>query len=573
VHGVVGIDFGTTNTLCAWMDGDTPVIVPNERGERATPSIVAVSDSGELLVGTSARNQAMADPRSALFGVKRLLGKSGAVEFAGRSQKPEEAAAAILSKVRHDAERYLGFDVDRAVITVPARFGDQQRRAVRDAASRAGIKAERIMNEPSAAALARAWTSIKDDEPHLVLVYDFGGGTFDATVLKAKGGSCAVLSSEGDDALGGMDIDAAMYADVSARFKDEYGINPESDPYLSRMLVDLCEKAKIELSARDEATVAIPFLRGAGGLVHPSVKFDRERFEKIAMSFIDRTLLLVDRVLKSAGTKAEEIDALVLSGGSSRIPLARLSLARVFGRDADPRINPEEIVALGAAVEAARLEGRLQGLSFTDVCSRTFGLELDGGSFYPLIRKNEPLPAFGKRIFTTVEDFQRSVELHVLQGDEIITGSNVSVGKFLLPGIRGAPKGEPRIAVEFSIDEGDMLLVRARDVDTGSEQSITVFDGTLDSRSPRDRVLALAQIARREAQVLALDAAFSAELGELLAMAADASAGQDHDARTAVLLEGILSELSARAALASREQASGSSGSKSMREHDAKAGR
>jgi molecular chaperone DnaK len=534
------------------MDGDIPVIVPNERGERATASIVAVSDSGEMLVGSSARNQAMADPRSALYGVKRLLGKAGSVEFAGRSQQPEEAAAAILSKVRHDAERYLGFEVDRAVITVPARFGDQQRRAVRDAAGRAGIKAERIMNEPSAAALARAWASIKDDEQRLVLVYDFGGGTFDATVLRAKGGSCAVLSSEGDDALGGMDIDAAMYTDICSRFKEEFGIDPESDPYLSRLLVDLCEKAKIELSAREETVVAVPFLRGAGGLVHPSVKFDRDRFERIAAPFIDRTLSLVERVLRSAGTKAVDIGALVLSGGSSRIPLARVRLGAALGREADPRINPEEIVALGAAVEAARIEGRLQGLSFTDVCSRTFGLELDGGSFYPLIRKNEPLPALGKRIFTTVEDFQRSVELHVLQGDEAAAGSNVSVGKFLLPGIRGAHKGEPRIAVEFSIDEGDMLLVRARDVDTGSEQSITVFGGRLDSRSPRDRVLSLAQMARREAEALALDAAFAAELRELLAMAANGSSGEEQDARTALLLEGLLSELSARAAKAGR---------------------
>jgi molecular chaperone DnaK len=515
----------------------------------------------------------MADPRSALFGVKRMLGKTGSVEFAGRSQKPEEAAAAILSKVRHDAERYLGFNVDRAVITVPARFGDQQRRAVRDAAGRAGIKAERIMNEPSAAALARAWTSIKDDEQRLVLVYDFGGGTFDATVLKARGGSCAVLSSEGDDSLGGMDIDTAMYADVSARFRDEFGIDPEADPYLSRLLVDLCEKAKIELSAREEAVVAVPFLRSAGGLVHPSVKFDRKRFEKIAEGFIDRTLALVERVLRSADTKAVDIGAVVLSGGSSRIPLARMKLAEVLGREADPRINPEEIVALGAAVEAARIEGRLEGLSFTDVCSRTFGLELDGGNFYPLIRKNVPLPAFGKRIFTTVEDFQRSVELHVLQGDETVAGSNVSVGRFLLPGIRGAPKGEPRIAVEFSIDEGDMLLVRAKDVDTGSEQSITVFDGKLDSRSPRDRVLALAQIARREAEALALDAAFEGELRELLAMAADGSSGEEQDTRTALLLEGLLSELSARASMASHDVSNGAGGSRSIRESATKAAR
>ncbi|MBN2873838.1 MAG: Hsp70 family protein, partial [Spirochaetales bacterium] len=427
MRGIVGLDFGTTNTLCAWMDGDVPIIVPNERGERATPSIVAVSDAGELLVGSSARNQALANPSSALYGVKRLLGRSRTVDYGGRSRSPEESAAAIISKVRKDAERFLGFEVDRAVITVPARFGDPQRRAVREAARLAGIQAVRVLNEPSAAALARAWSVARDDVERLVLVYDFGGGTFDATVLRARGGSCSVLSSEGDDALGGMDIDEAMYDDAALRFRSEYGIDTAADAYLSRLLVDLCEKAKKELSVSDEAIVAVPFLKGPDGLVHPSVRFDRERFDRIARPFIERSLLLVDKVLGSAGVRALDVGALVLSGGSSRIPLARQLLFDTVGREADPRVNPEEIVALGAAVEAARLEGRLQGLSFTDVCSRTFGLEIDGGSFVPLIEKNEPLPAVGRRVFTTVEDYQRSVELHVLQGEDERAVQNVSV--------------------------------------------------------------------------------------------------------------------------------------------------
>jgi molecular chaperone DnaK len=530
------------------MDGDVPIIVPNDRGERATPSVVAVSDSGEILVGSSARNQAMADPGSALFGVKRLLGKEKSAEFGGERRSPEDAAAAIIAKVKRDAEEFLGFDIDSAVITVPARFGDPQRRAVRDAAARAGIKAARVMNEPSAAALARAWLSSKDERERLVLVYDFGGGTFDATVLRAKGGSCSVLSSEGDDALGGMDIDAAMYRDAVGRFGEEFGIDAASDPYLSRMLFDLCEKAKIELSSRDEATIAVPFLRGPGGIVHPSVKFDRSRFDRLAAPFIDRSIGLVERVLRSAGKEASDIDALVLSGGSSRIPLARARLSGAMGRESDPRVNPEEIVALGAAVEAARIEGRLQGLTFTDVCSRTFGLEIDGGRFIPLIKKNEALPAVGRRVFTTVDDYQRSVELHVLQGEDNAAVQNVSVGRFLLPGIRNAPKGEPQIAVEFAIDEGDMLIVRARDMDTGAEQSIAVFDGGLDSRSPQDRVLALAQIAKRESDGLTVDASLDSELKDLLDAAANCAGDDDKAARTATLLEGLLSELSARRA-------------------------
>lgn len=549
MRGVIGLDFGTTNTLCAWMDGENPIIVPNERGERATPSVVAVSDSGEILVGSSARNQALADPHSALFGVKRLLGKARTAEFGGSIHSPEDAAAAILSKVKLDAEHFLGFEVDSAVITVPARFGDPQRRAVRAAASRAGLKAERIMNEPSAAALARAWVSAKDDQDRLVLVYDFGGGTFDATVLRAKGGSCFVLSSEGDDTLGGMDIDTALYRDSADRFKSEFGIDPDADPYLARLLVDLCEKAKIELSTRDEATIAVPFLRGPDGLVHPSVKIDRLRFERIAAPFIDRSMALVQRVLGSAGVRASDVGALVLSGGSSRIPMARRLLGEAMGREADPRVNPDEIVALGAAVEAARIEGRLHGLSFTDVCSRTFGLEIDDGRFIPLIKKNEPLPAVGRQLFTTVEDYQRSVELHVIQGEDARAASGVSIGRFLLPGIRKAPKGDPRIAVEFTIDEGDMLIIRARDMDTGVEQSIAVFDGGLDSRSPQDRVLALAQIARRESAGLTVDAALSKELEEVLAMVPECAGDDQKAAMTATLLEGLLSELSARSAL------------------------
>ena len=551
VHGVIGLDFGTTNTLCAWMDGDIPVIGPNDRGERATPSVVARADSGETLIGSSARSQALADPRSAVFGVKRLLGKSRNVEFAGTASAPEDLAAAIIGKVRRDAERYLGFDVDTAVITVPARYGDPQRRAVRDAAARAGLKAARIMNEPSAAALARAWAAARDEAERLVLVYDFGGGTFDATVLRTKGGSCAVLASEGDDGLGGMDIDAALYHYVADRFRKQFGIDPDMDAYLSRLLIDLCEKAKIELSSRDEALIAVPFLRSADGLVHPSVKISRSEFERIASPFIDRSLALVERVLGMAAAGTTDIGALVLSGGSSRIPLAQNRLSDMIGVKADPRVNPEEIVALGASVEAARIEGRLSGLSFTDVVSRTFGLEIDGGKFVPLIRKNEPLPSSGRRVFTTVEDFQRSVELHVLQGDESSAKANVSVGRFLLPGIRMASKGEPRIAVEFSIDESDMLLVRARDMDTGAEQSIAVFDGALDARSPLDRVLALAQIARREAEGLKLDAALSSELEELLRAAAMCAGDDQKAAMTATLLEGLLSEFSARSSLSS----------------------
>ena len=560
MRGAIGIDFGTTNTLCAWMDGTTPVIVPNDLGDRSTPSAVALSEAGDILVGVPARNRAMADPASTLIGVKRSLGKVPLVELGGRSFEPEALAAAVMAKVRRDAERYLGFEVDRAVLTVPARFSDPQRRAVREAARRAGLTVARVMNEPTAAALARAWAAPGTGDERRLLVYDFGGGTFDATVLLARKGSCRVLASDGDDALGGMDLDRALYRRVAARFRDGFGIDPDADPFLSRTLVDLCERAKMELSVSESAVVAVPFLTGPTGVVHPSVRVTREEFEADATPFVERTLELVRRTMRAAGSGA--VDALVLSGGSSRIPLVARKLAGLVGVPPDARVNPGEIVAAGAAIEAARIEGRVEGLSFTDVCSRTFGIEIEGGRFVPIIRKNEPLPAAGRRLFTTVEDYQRSVELHVLQGESERTEGDASVGRFLLPGVRAARKGEPRIRVDFAIDECDMLRVRARDMDTKAEQTVAFFDGGADSLPPVERALSLADRARREAASLRLDAALAAELAELRdAATACAKARDEGEAgRVAQLLEGLIVELAARAGTGSSAAAGDTGG-------------
>jgi molecular chaperone DnaK len=549
---MIGIDFGTTNSLCAWMDGDQPLIIPNDRGERSTPSALARTESGELLVGASAKNQALADPSSSLLGVKRLLGKQAGVRLGAQDYEPEDLAAAVLRKLKLDAERYLGFELSEAVVTVPARFSDPQRRAVREAAGRAGLRLRRIMNEPTAAALARAWSVQNEGDERLVLVYDYGGGTFDATVLRARGAVCRVLSSEGDDSLGGMDLDAALYGDTALRFKREFSIDPAADPYLGRLLLDLCEKAKIELSSRAEAIVAVPFLRGPNGVQHPSLRIERGRFEELALPFIERSMALVRKVLASSGAEPRSVDALVLSGGSSRIPLVSRMLEELTGRRADPRVNPEEIVAQGAAIEAARLDGSLPsafpGFEFTDLCSRTFGLEIDGGGFVPLIKKDEPLPSLGQRVFTTVEDYQKSVEMHVLQIDDDTGGGRVSVGRFLLPGIRAAKRGEPRILVEFSLDEGDMLKVRAKDLDSGAEQAVSFFDGRENMLNPVEKALSLAERARREAQGAQLDSALMAELDDLCALALECSRTADNDkaGHCATLLEGLLSELAAR---------------------------
>lgn len=555
--GAVGLDFGTTNTLCAWLDGAEPVLIPNARGERLTPSALAVLDSGELVYGSSARNQALADPESVVLGLKRKLGRADSLSLKGKSHRPEELAAALLSKVRKDAAAYLGFEPRDAVVTVPARFSEPQRRSVRDAAAMAGFKVLRVMNEPTAAALARAWTLPKDSKDRLVLVYDFGGGTFDATVLKSRGPVSRVLASEGDDQLGGMDLDQALYAHVAERFKRDYGIDPDADPYLRRVLLDRCEAAKIELSELHSATVAVPFLRGPEGVTHPAVGIARDVLEDLAAPVVGRTMAITRSVLKAAGVEPGAVDALVLSGGSSRMPLVSRLLGDLCGRAADPRVNPEEIVALGAAIEAARLSGDLAltapGFEFTDVSSRILGLEIDGGGMLELIHKNQALPAIGQRMFTTVEDYQSSVEIHVLQADDPDqAGAGVgrlSVGRFLLSGIRPAKRGVPRIQIEFELDESDMLTVRARDLDSGADQTVNFLGGRDPELSPVERALALSDRARRLSDGMSLDPAMTAELNELVESARDAAARADTDkaGQCAELLEALCAELDSRA--------------------------
>jgi len=548
LHGVVGIDFGTTNTLCAWFDGDTVVVIPNDRGERINPTVFAISDSGEVLTGASARNQALADPESAFMAVKRSLGSVESVTIAGRNFPVIEIAAAIIKKVKQDAEHYLGFEVKEAVITVPARFSDPQRRAVRAAAGIAGLKTARILNEPTAAALAKSWASLKDVPAGRILVYDFGGGTFDVSVLSMDQSACRVLASEGDSQLGGVDLDQLLFAHVAGVFSSEFGIDLSADPYLVRHVTDLCERAKIELSSRQEATIAVPFLQSASGLAHPKLTLSRTLLEQLIAPLIDRSITLTQKVLNETKIKAEHIDMLILSGGSSRIPLVTERLLACGLRKPDVRVNPEEVVAIGAAIEAARLQKRLSGFSFTDVCSRTFGLEIEDGSFIPILPKNTALPARRKREFTTVEDFQSAVEIHVLQTASTTDDTIISVGKFLLSGIRKANKGQPRIEVDFYIDEGDILKVHARDLDTGAEQSVAFFEGSEDSLPPLQRLAWLSQRLSSAAVGLSLDTAMEMELAEMLEHSTACQREQDSGQAQKLLplLEVLLTELSVR---------------------------
>jgi len=548
----LGIDFGTTNSLSAWIEDGRPVIIPNDRGSRTTPSAVAVSQTGEVLVGESAKNQAIAAPTRTTSGVKRVLGLQRRIRLGDKDYEPEEVASWIFSKVKRDSQAFLGFPVEAAVVSVPARFSELQRRAVKEAARRAGLDVPRLVNEPTAAAVARAFLNPEDSErERLLLVYDFGGGTFDVTVLSARGRTCEVLSSAGDDRLGGMDIDAILYAEAAQALRRDWGVDPDSDPFLSQQLMDLSEKAKIELSSLKEAAITMPFLNAGKGLSHPSFVLSRDRLEDLILPLVNRSVILVRKALEEARKNPEDIGALVLSGGSSRIPLVRKMLGDLIRLEPESRINPEEIVAVGAAVEAALLSGKAGAFAVRDVNSRAYGVEIEGGRFVELLPRNEPLPARRRQIFTTVVDEQDSVEIHILQGESQSARENVSLGRFLLPGIRKARKGEPRVQVEFSLDESDLLRVRAMDLDTRTEQAVVVTDSGADC-GDAEKLARLAARVRALASQEDLDNSFRSEIEELLARAASAvEAGSEAERRLArSSLEAVAGELLARRGVA-----------------------
>ena len=473
---MIGIDLGTTNSSCALVDGDELVLIPNRRGNRTTPSIIALSDSGEVLVGESARNQLVSHAGRTIRSAKRLMGSDTAIPFGPAFLRPEEVAARILLELKHDAEDWLGEELVEAVITVPAWFSEPQRRATLSAASLAGLRVRRLLNEPTAAALAWAWSLKRRFDPgpgeKRVLVYDLGGGTFDVTVLSLGSRACRVLASAGDGLLGGDDFDAIVYAEVRSRLSETLG-EALDDPVIDRQLRDSCEKAKCELSMAEQASISLPFV-GQGKIVHASTTITRAEFEVWIRPLVEKSIALVKQCLADAGLTDADIDYLVFSGGSSRIPLVRRLLSELLGREAAGRVNPDEIVAAGAAVFASLDQGAQAGFAIHDALSRSFGVEIDGGKALSVVERNTTIPCARQRVFTTVVDKQDSVEIHVLQGDALLAADNVSLGRFLLSGIRQAPRGEPRIEVGFTIDADEILTVSARDMDTGLEQKITI---------------------------------------------------------------------------------------------------
>ncbi len=501
---IIGIDLGTTNSAMAVMQSGKPEIIANSEGARTTPSVVAVNKNGERLVGQVARRQQVTNSKNTIYEVKRLIGrnfndtevqrdlklmgyeivKSGngvKVKMADKEYSPEEVSAMILGKLKADAEAFLGDKVTEAVITVPAYFDDSQRQATKDAGKIAGLEVKRIINEPTAAALAYGLDK-GDKKDEKIAVYDLGGGTFDVSILELGDGVFEVKSTNGDTHLGGADFDRVIINYFAAEFKKEHGIDISGDNAAMQRLRDEAEKAKIELSSAQEVNVNLPFLTAdADGPKHFEHKLTRAKLEDLVGELITKTASPCEKALKDAGLKASDIDAVVLVGGMTRMPAVQEKVKSIFGKDPMKGVNPDEVVAVGAAIQGGVLQGDVKDVLLLDVTPLSLGIETMGGVMTKLIERNTTIPTSKSEVFSTAADSQPQVEIHVGQGERDIIEGNKSLGRFILDGIPPAPRGVPQIEVTFNIDANGILNVTAKDKGTGKEQSITISgSGNLD---------------------------------------------------------------------------------------------
>ena len=522
---IIGIDLGTTNSVVSVIEGGEPKVITNEEGARTTPSVVAWAKDGELLVGQAARRQAVTNPERTVFSVKRFMGNTfdevkdeagrvpykvvkgkgggAAIEIDGKTWSPPEVSAKILQKLKRAAEEYLGETVTEAVITVPAYFNDSQRQATKDAGKIAGLEVKRIINEPTAAALAYGLDK-KDDET--IAVYDLGGGTFDISILEIGDNVVEVKSTNGDTHLGGDDFDQVVIDWLIAEFKKDTGIDVSSDNMVLQRLKEAGEKAKIELSSAQKTEINLPFLTAdASGPKHLQVELSRSKFEQMVEPLVERTMGPVQKALKDAGVKPKDIDEIVLVGGSTRIPLVQKRVEDYFGKAANKSVNPDEVVAMGAGVQGGVFTGQVTDVLLLDVTPLSLGIETLGGVMTALIERNTTVPCEKTETFSTASDNQTAVDIHVLQGERPMSKDNQTLGRFQLVGLPPAPRGVPQIEVKFEIDADGIVHVSAKDKATGKEQSIKIEASSGLSKDEVERMVAEAKsheaedAARREA--------------------------------------------------------------------------
>ncbi|NNV02466.1 molecular chaperone DnaK [Brevibacillus sp. MCWH] len=468
---VIGIDLGTTNSCVAVMEGGEPVVIANAEGSRTTPSVVAFKN-GERIVGEAAKRQAITNPDNTVISIKRHMGTNHKVTLEGKEYTPQEISAMILQKLKADAEAYLGEPVTKAVITVPAYFNDSQRQATKDAGRIAGLEVLRIVNEPTAAALAYG---IEKTEDQTVLVYDLGGGTFDVSILELSDGFFEVKATSGDNLLGGDDFDQVIIDYLVSEFKKEHGIDLSQDRMAMQRLKDAAEKAKKDLSGVLTTTISLPFITAdATGPKHLEVNLTRAKFEELSAHLVERTMGPTRQALQDAGLTPSDIDRVILVGGSTRIPAVQEAIKKFIGKEPHKGVNPDEVVALGAAVQAGVLTGDVKDVVLLDVTPLSLGIETLGGVFTKLIERNTTIPTSKSQIFSTAADNQTSVEIHVLQGERPMAADNKTLGRFTLSDIPPAPRGVPQIEVTFDIDANGIVNVRAKDLGTGKEQRITI---------------------------------------------------------------------------------------------------